>query len=409
MKIIFSTTLSKLIFLLFTFLLGIFSLISLHLFFIDLVVDLDNKTKNLKAKIEIGEFIANDLYKIRSDFYELATSATNKRSRNLVKLKLYKRIEEIKTSLYILENGGFLKRTIRLNITGHHSTEKTLQYIKDNENISLEVIDISPKLNELKNMVEKLLVLLEEQEKHKKMKNTDSYMESNKTIRRFYKSTPSFFIRITENTNRLLYEGGEELAGLELKIHGEKEQYEQLELLLIAGIIFFVLILGYIIARQIDLNAKKLERQQASTRGVLDGQPNIVVVSNGKEMIDANTTLIDFFDDYNSFADFKDKHLCICDFFIDIDNPEYIIEKDYDGLMWFEYILANPELLHKVAMYNNKVLTYFSITAKKKVLDKNTFIVIISLNDISKEIIAQRELKRLNDNLEEIVDNKTKQ
>ena len=109
MKIIFSTTLSKLIFLLFTFLLGIFSLISLHLFFIDLVVDLDNKTKNLKAKIEIGEFIANDLYKIRSDFYELATSATNKRSRNLVKLKLYKRIEEIKTSLYILENGGFLR------------------------------------------------------------------------------------------------------------------------------------------------------------------------------------------------------------------------------------------------------------------------------------------------------------
>ena len=111
----FSTTLSKLILLLFTFLLGIFSLIILHLFFIDLVVDLDNKTKNLKTKIQIGEVIANDLYKIRSDFYELATSATNKKSRLLVKERLDQRVEDIKTSLYILENGGFLKRTIRLN------------------------------------------------------------------------------------------------------------------------------------------------------------------------------------------------------------------------------------------------------------------------------------------------------
>ena len=33
-------------------------------------------------------------------------------------------------------------------------------------------------------------------------------------------------------------------------------------------------------------NSKKLEHQRASTRGILDGQKNIVVVSNGEQMID---------------------------------------------------------------------------------------------------------------------------
>jgi hypothetical protein len=46
---------------------------------------LDSKTKNLEAKIEIGNYIVNDIYKIRSDFYELSTSATNKRGKNIIK------------------------------------------------------------------------------------------------------------------------------------------------------------------------------------------------------------------------------------------------------------------------------------------------------------------------------------
>ncbi|XPV52394.1 MAG: hypothetical protein ACNI3H_08340 [Halarcobacter ebronensis] len=91
------------------------------------------------------------------------------------------------------------------------------------------------------------------------------------------------------------------------------------------------------------------------------------------------------------------------------EDDEYIVDKDYDGRMWFEYILDNPHKLHKVAMYKQKSLNYFTITATKKILDSQNFIVIVALNNITTEIQTQKKLKALNDNLENIVNDKTKE
>ena len=405
----YNSTLNQLIFLISTFLIGIFLLIFVHIIFLDLMEKLDKQTVNLKAKIQIGELIVNDLYKVRSDFYELATTATNKKSKQLILDKINKRIKDIRATLDVLNNSGTVKRTIRLNIAEHYTSTKEIHYKRVNDEFSLETIDLEPKLLQLERMTNKLLSILKKEEFYKKNSDAKNYMFVNKEIKRFYKTTPAFFMRITENTNRLLYEGAIELKTLEKEIKLQKEQYINIELVLVFVIIVLVIILGYIIAKQINSNSKKLEHQRASTRGILDGQKNIVVVSNGEEMIDANSTLVDFFEGYNSFDDFRKEHLCICDFFIDVDNPEFLLDIDYDGLKWFEYILANPTLPHKVVMMQGEEKRYFSITAKKKDLDDKDFIVIISLNDISTEIESRRELKRLNDNLEDIVNEKTKE
>ncbi len=404
-----SYNLKNLILLLLVFVFGLIFLISLHLFFLNLIENLDKKTENLKAKMEIGELIVNDLHKIRSDFYELATSTTNVRGMKLINERIENKVEEIEDSLNILENGGRLERTIRLNIVGHNDTKKIIIYKKDDNNISLEVIDLSPKIIQFEEMLQTLNELLKKQFSLKRDNNLEGFLKQNKTIKRFYKSTPAFFVRVTENANRLLYEGTIELKKLQDEIKKQKKQYTQLELLLILMIILTVLILGFLIAIQINKNTKNLQIQERSTRGILDAQKNIVVVSNGEYMIDANQALIDFFDGYNSFNDFKKDHICICDFFIDIEDDEYIVDKDYDGRMWFEYILDNPHKLHKVAMHKQKSLNYFTITATKKILDSQNFIVIVALNNITTEIQTQKKLKALNDNLENIVNDKTKE
>ncbi len=404
-----SYNLKNLILLLLVFVFGLIFLISLHLFFLNLIENLDKKTENLKAKMEIGELIVNDLHKIRSDFYELATSTTNVRGMKLINQRIENKVEEIEDSLNILENGGRLERTIRLNIVGHNDTKKIITYKKDDNNISLEVIDLSPKIIQFEEMLQTLNELLKKQFSLKRENNLEGFLKQNKTIKRFYKSTPAFFVRVTENANRLLYEGTIELKKLQDEIKKQKKQYTQLELLLILMIILTVLILGFLIAIQINKNTKNLQIQERSTRGILDAQKNIVVVSNGEYMIDANQALVDFFDGYNSFNDFKKEHICICDFFIDIKDDEYIVDKDYDGRMWFEYILDNPNKLHKVAMYKQKSLNYFTITATKKILDSQNFIVIVALNNITTEIQTQKKLKALNDNLENIVNHKTKE
>lgn len=402
-------TLKNLILLLFVFIFGLASLIALHLFFLNLVENLDKKTENLKAKMEIGELIVNDLHKIRSDFYELATSTTNIRSIGLINKRIEKTVEDIEDSLDILEKGGTLKRVVRLNIVGHNDTLKTIRYEKEDEDISLEVIDLSPKIIQFEDMLQTLNSLLKVQFSLKDEKSLAGFLKQNRKIKRFYKSTPAFFVRVTENANRLLYEGNIELNKLQAEIKKQKNQYIKLELLLVFFIVVSVFLIVFLIAMQINKNTKQLEIQERSTRGILDAQKNIVVVSNGEFMIDANQALVDFFEGYNSFNDFRKDHICICDFFVDIKDEDYVIDKDYDGKMWFEYILDKPQKLHKVAMYKKDTLNYFTISASKKVLDSQNFIVIVALNNITKEVEAQKKLKALNDNLENIVNNKTKQ
>ncbi len=401
------STLNQLLILIFVFILGVFSLIAFHLVFQNLISKLDVKTQNQKAKIEIGQLIIGDLNKIKSDFYELATVSTNQSTRQLLKDQISTTIEKIKSNLDVLNNGGTVEVKINLNILNKPVVNKTINYINDTNQISLESIDITPKLIQLENMIINADKLINTSEEYLKSQELDKYAKQVKKIKRFYKKTPAFFDRLIENTNRLQYEGELILDKLEKRIISEKSQYEKLEIFIIISVIVAVITLGIIIARQIINNTNNLEVQKNYSRGVLDGQPNIVVVSDGTKMVDANTALIDFFDGYNSFDDFKKEHLCICDFFVDMDDSQFLIDKDYDGLRWYQYIINNPNKLHKVAMQSKGQLKYFTITAKQKQVDETSTFIIISLNDISKEVEIQKELKVFSENLEEIVKEKT--
>ncbi len=406
-KIQSQNTLNKLILLVLMFIIGVFSLIGIHLFFQSLISKLDSKTENQKAKIEIGQIIIQDLNKIKSDFYELATISTNQKTRILLKNEISKTINHIKSNLNVLNKGGSVDVIINLNILNNPEIKKTITYFNETNEISLESIDIDPKLSQFQSMLIQIDEMIKQSELFLSQKDYEKYAKQVRKIKRFYKKSPAFFDRVIENTNRLQYDGHQILKDLENRIILEKKQYEKLEMLFVLFIILAVIFLGMIIAKQIIASTKTLEIQKNYSRGVLDGQPNIVVVSDGTKMIDANTALIDFFENYSDFEDFKKEHLCICDFFIDLNDPQYIIDKDYDGLRWHDYIMKNQQKLHKVALQSRGVIKYFTITAKEKQVDEDHRFIIISLNDISKEIEIQKELKSFSENLEEIVKEKT--
>ncbi len=407
MKFPISDTFKHLVFLVFVFVLGLFALVVLHLFFLNLENKLDRKIENMESKIEIGQYIVDDLNKVRSDFYEITTITTNNKEINRIKQKIEKNIFNIKESLRILQDGGTLKRVIKLNVVGHNDTMNIVHYkSKDNE-LSLESIELLPKLEEFKAMVKQSIRLLKLRDKNKV--DTKKLLKIEKKIKRFYKRTPPFFSRIIENANRLLYETSKSLEQLKKEIEKEKNKYLKIEIALIIVILFSVFIFSILTAIQINKNARKLERQKQSIRGILDAQQNIVVVSNGQYMIDANVALVNFFSDYNSFNDFSTKHLCICDFFEEMNDPNYIIDKNYDGVEWFEYVIRNPQKHLKVAMNNGEELRHFTLVVTKKFIESKKFILIITLNDITKLVNTQEELSNLNMNLENIINEKTKE
>ncbi|MEA3384108.1 MAG: ATP-binding protein [Campylobacterota bacterium] len=422
-----NTTYKKLILLISIFVIGFISLVTVNYFFTDLINKLDQKTTNLKAKLTIEEFIEHDILKIRSQFHELATSTSSEISRELIISDITKNINMIEKSLYILENGGKLEREILLNIAGHLNTTKTIEYHHNaSDKFSLKTIDI--KLN-LKDIKEKLIfveTLLKNREFLKKQKDLKKYVNSTNEIKRYYKTLPAYFNRISENLNRLLYEGELELTDIKNIIKQDKERYMLLKMYLILFVIVIVVVFGYIIVKQVykdskdifrlncDLNQTLInqKKQEKSNRAILDTQPNIIIVSNGTEMLDSNMQLIKFFNQYNSFEEFTKENQCICDFFEDkVPNDDYIVKKDYDGLNWSDYILNNPEKNFKVIMKKDGIKNHFSILVKKIVIDEisNEIVMIITLNNITQEINSQIKLKALNDNLEFLIQNKTKE
>ncbi len=311
-----------------------------------------------------------------------------------------------------MKNGGVLHREIKLNIPGHNSFIENVTYHHTNDSsIPLVVIDLKPKLIELKKIIAKLVKLIEEKEKYVKT-NPELFIKNSKKLKRFYKATPSFFTRISENNSRLFYEGTIKLKKLKNIIDKKKRYYTIIEIILISLTISFILILVRLITKQIYNINLELQNKEAEIRTILDSQPNIIIITDGHNIKDANNTLLKFFNNYTSIDEFIKKHNCICNFFILPEGEEYkdyITNKMYNGKNWIEYILANPNKVHRVAMKKGEDIHHFIIVAQKKEIINHKKIVIYSFIDITIEVKNKEQLSILNHHLEDLVEEKTKE
>ncbi len=149
----------------------------------------------------------------------------------------------------------------------------------------------------------------------------------------------------------------------------------------------------------------QLKRQENKKQSILDSQSNIIVITNGERMINANKQLLKFFKDTKTLNEFRKKYTCICTVFLNMNTKDYIIDKDYNGKNWAQYVLSKPQKSFKVAMYNHKNnIKHFSLKVSKGEVDN---FIIVTLTDITLEIKQKEELAFLNNNLELLVDKKT--
>ncbi len=413
-------TSSKLHFLIGMFVFGFISLFTVNQVFTGLIEELNQKTKNYEKKIKIAEFVSEDIQGLKALFFELSMATTNIRSRRIVIDKINLLIDNINDSLLVLEKGGTLKRKIELNIIGKNKIIAEVNYDPKlgGQTISLEVIDIRPKLIELSGMIAEVELMLDK--RHEATMNEDfkELIAINSELTRYYKITPAFFNRMSENIKRLLYEGDIELKNLKEEISLKQEQYLKVKLLLIFSVIVLTTLFGYWISRiineenrQLEIANSELELKESAVKAILNGQENMVIVSDGIAMIEANEAIANFFSFLESIDDFKKKYSCICDLFEPIvPDDSYINQKKYGNLTWLEYILENKDKHYKVLLNSGIEYHHFSIIANKKYIGNDgKFIVVVVLNDITNEVNSRKELAELNNNLESIIALKTKE
>ncbi|WP_164966726.1 PAS domain-containing sensor histidine kinase [Aliarcobacter trophiarum] len=175
-------------------------------------------------------------------------------------------------------------------------------------------------------------------------------------------------------------------------INLENMKYVKIQAILasvIALIILFTAILAYYL--------RDIKEQNHKNKILLDSQPNIVIITDGEEIIDANKQLLSFFPLAKNLEDFKKKYICICNSFEDLKKDDYIVNKDYDGKNWVEYIFENQDKNFKAAIKNSKnELRHFSIKTSTAKIDLS---IIVTFIDITNEILQLEKEKNEQRNL----------
>lgn len=157
----------------------------------------------------------------------------------------------------------------------------------------------------------------------------------------------------------------------------------KIQTIMISAIVLIIMLFLFLIYLYTSY-LRLLKIQENKKEAILNSQENIIVITLGNEIIDANQRLYDFFTNTKDLESFKKTYKCICSAFIDMQDDIYIIEKYYNGKNWAEHILTNPDKNFRVAIKNMQdKIRHFSIKCS---IVKNEEFIIATLTDITQEI-----------------------
>lgn len=145
------------------------------------------------------------------------------------------------------------------------------------------------------------------------------------------------------------------------------------------------------------MEAIDTEYMYKRTRLILDSQKNIVVVTDGIKIIDANHAFLNFFG-IASLGEFLKSASCICDYFLQEENERYLQKIDSSGTRWTDIVLANPNHLHKAMILDKNGMEHiFEVSGQKLDLDNGINEDVMVFTDITtiehqRVVISKMEL-----------------
>ncbi len=149
------------------------------------------------------------------------------------------------------------------------------------------------------------------------------------------------------------------------------------------------------------LKTKILEAKNLYIKILFDANPDIVIVSNGTYLINANKSFFEFFKEFNNVKKFREKYSCISDVFVKVDKYGYVY-KDINNQNWIEYILNGKRENYKAVIKRDKKYFVFVLSVKKiETMGKIEYIV--NLTDITsienyKKKLEQKIQKEIEEN-----------
>ncbi len=148
----------------------------------------------------------------------------------------------------------------------------------------------------------------------------------------------------------------------------------------------FELILSFVLLFSFYYFTIKQLRNKIYTRNLLNLQHDMLIVTNGERIEDANDAMLQFFG-YQDLQEFLKNHACICDFFL---PQEGYLQKKMGTMTWLEYIKKNPQLKHYAKMQGLTGARVFDIRVKAF---KHSHLFVSTFRDVTQEIQEKKELE----------------
>nr|WP_321266722.1 diguanylate cyclase [uncultured Sulfurimonas sp.] len=133
------------------------------------------------------------------------------------------------------------------------------------------------------------------------------------------------------------------------------------------------------------------KRQKEYFQNIINSSTNIVLVNKKNSLLNVNNIFFKYFDMYSNVEEFKEKHNCICDFFVIEDG---YLEAMMNDKTWVEYLIQSELIFHKIKVDIFGKIYYFTASASKILKEKDHYSVI--LTDITEQEKYKKELEHLN-------------
>ncbi len=243
------------------FSIGFVSLIATQIYFHRYSMDkLKIALKSQEAKIEIINYIRDDVIKIKSYFFDFVAVTKSVEGVKVVKEKIEREIKELRDAIKILKEGGSFKREIRLN------SRENVVYIQkqffplQKNQTELVFIMVEPKLVELEGILQQYETLLEKRVGLSNQKSKDFFIVKKK-IKFQNKRLVPFFKRIVEDLNTILLKENQKVIKLRKDIEKRDLFYFYLEIFITLFIIVAVFMFVIKISLEIIKLNKKIRKQ----------------------------------------------------------------------------------------------------------------------------------------------------
>ncbi len=171
--------------------------------------------------------------------------------------------------------------------------------------------------------------------------------------------------------------------------------------MLILTVLILSIWLIYIRLSRFNLHVTKIYKTQIdklkeSEKTIIDSKrymenifkavPNMLISTNGSEIENANSAMLDFFA-YNTLEDFHKEHKCICEYFLEEKDT---LHTQMGSMDWLEYIIYFKDKIHKIAMKRDSQIHHFTVSATKLKYDEQDRYIVVFSDVTQLEEISQR-------------------